>query len=103
MFAFSAMKASHGLESASAPAFGLISSGIPYRIPWIKILRAMLRGELLYAELALASRNLKDILTIADAAFGTGATQAALRAQVEHENKIKRKARYLRTKDRASS
>eukprot|EP00965_Chrysotila_dentata_P091669 3026368-Pleurochrysis_carterae.AAC.2 len=41
---------------------------------------AMLRGELLYAALALAPRSLEDISPIADAASGTGATRAALRA-----------------------
>eukprot|EP00965_Chrysotila_dentata_P144078 4759686-Pleurochrysis_carterae.AAC.1 len=42
---------------------------------------AMLRGELPHAELALAPRSPDDIPPLADAASGTGATQAALRAQ----------------------
>eukprot|EP00965_Chrysotila_dentata_P145696 4812878-Pleurochrysis_carterae.AAC.1 len=55
---------------------------------------AMLLGELPYAALAQAPRSLEDIPPIADAASGTGATRAALRAQqVEHENKIKQEAR----------
>eukprot|EP00965_Chrysotila_dentata_P087696 2895455-Pleurochrysis_carterae.AAC.1 len=54
---------------------------------------AMLRGELPYAALALAPRSVEDIPPIADAASGSKATRAALRAQVEHENKIKQEAR----------
>eukprot|EP00965_Chrysotila_dentata_P122296 4043007-Pleurochrysis_carterae.AAC.1 len=54
---------------------------------------AMLRGELPYAARALAPRSLEDIPQIANAASGTGATRAVLRAQVEHENKIKQEAR----------
>eukprot|EP00965_Chrysotila_dentata_P039326 1307311-Pleurochrysis_carterae.AAC.1 len=50
---------------------------------------AMLRGELLYAALQLAPRNLDDIPPIANTATEPGANQAALRAQVEYENKLK--------------
>eukprot|EP00965_Chrysotila_dentata_P176903 5842330-Pleurochrysis_carterae.AAC.1 len=50
---------------------------------------AMLRGELPYAALALAPKSLDDIPPIADATTGPEATRAALRAQVEHENKLK--------------
>eukprot|EP00965_Chrysotila_dentata_P045908 1525967-Pleurochrysis_carterae.AAC.1 len=66
------MEASHGLESVSAPAFDTMDQK-PYG--------AMLRGKLPYAALALAPRSLEDIPPIADAASGTGATRAALRAQ----------------------
>eukprot|EP00965_Chrysotila_dentata_P031696 1057361-Pleurochrysis_carterae.AAC.1 len=65
------MEASHGLESVSAAALG--HHGPKYG--------SMLRGELPYAALALAPRSLEDIPPIADTAFGTGATRAALRAQ----------------------
>eukprot|EP00965_Chrysotila_dentata_P082685 2728248-Pleurochrysis_carterae.AAC.1 len=60
---------------------------------------AMLRGELPYAALALAPRSLEDIPPIADVASGTGATRAALRTQVEHENKIKQEAREALVRD----
>eukprot|EP00965_Chrysotila_dentata_P011091 360310-Pleurochrysis_carterae.AAC.1 len=72
-----------------------------FRIPSIKSLRyvAMLRDKLSYAALALTPRNLKDIPPIAHAASGTGATQAALRAQVEHDIKIKQEAREALVRD----
>eukprot|EP00965_Chrysotila_dentata_P026045 863612-Pleurochrysis_carterae.AAC.1 len=50
---------------------------------------AMLRGELRYAALSLTPRNLDSIPPIADSSSGPAATSAALRAQVEHENKVK--------------
>eukprot|EP00965_Chrysotila_dentata_P022762 754584-Pleurochrysis_carterae.AAC.1 len=53
----------------------------------------MLRGELLYAALQLAPRNLDDIPPIADTTTGPRATRAALRAQVEHENKRKQESK----------
>eukprot|EP00965_Chrysotila_dentata_P121919 4029307-Pleurochrysis_carterae.AAC.1 len=94
MFASSAIEASHGLESASAPAFGLIFPGeTPNEVELKQFLDsfqdtmdqrpygAILRGELPYVALALAPRSLEDIPPIADAASGSGATQAALRAQ----------------------
>eukprot|EP00965_Chrysotila_dentata_P047883 1588359-Pleurochrysis_carterae.AAC.1 len=60
---------------------------------------AMLRGELSYAAPSLEPRSLEDIPPIADAASGSAATRAALRAQVEHENKIKQKAREALVRD----
>eukprot|EP00965_Chrysotila_dentata_P149736 4944355-Pleurochrysis_carterae.AAC.1 len=54
---------------------------------------AMLRGELPYEALQLAPRNLDDIPPIADTTTGPGATRAALRAQVEHENKLKQESK----------
>eukprot|EP00965_Chrysotila_dentata_P049499 1640792-Pleurochrysis_carterae.AAC.1 len=53
---------------------------------------AMLRGELPYAALQLAARNLDDIPPIADTTTGPYATRAALRAQLEHENKLKQES-----------
>eukprot|EP00965_Chrysotila_dentata_P147207 4860491-Pleurochrysis_carterae.AAC.1 len=50
---------------------------------------AMLRAELPHAALQLAPRNLDDIPPIADTTTGPEASRAALRAQVEHENKMK--------------
>eukprot|EP00965_Chrysotila_dentata_P165232 5455693-Pleurochrysis_carterae.AAC.1 len=88
------MEASHGLGSASAPAFNLIFPGeIPNKVELKQFLDSfqdtmnqrpygtMLRGELPYAALALALKSLEDIPPIVDAASGTGATRAALRAQ----------------------
>eukprot|EP00965_Chrysotila_dentata_P155774 5147607-Pleurochrysis_carterae.AAC.1 len=88
------MEASHGLESVSALAFGMVFQGEKLNKVELKqfldIVQddmdqkpygAMLRGELPYAALALAPRSLEDIPPIADAASGTGATRAALRAQ----------------------
>eukprot|EP00965_Chrysotila_dentata_P144008 4756741-Pleurochrysis_carterae.AAC.1 len=60
---------------------------------------AMLRGELPYAALALAPRSPENIPPIADAASGTVATRAALRAQVENEKKIKQEAREALVRD----
>eukprot|EP00965_Chrysotila_dentata_P005604 184381-Pleurochrysis_carterae.AAC.1 len=54
---------------------------------------AMLCGELLYAALALAPRSLEDTPPIVDATTGPGATRAALRAQAEHENKLKQESK----------
>eukprot|EP00965_Chrysotila_dentata_P059411 1971315-Pleurochrysis_carterae.AAC.1 len=55
----------------------------------------MLQGELPYAALQLAPRNLDDIPPIADTTTTTrpGATRAALRAKVEHENKMKQESK----------
>eukprot|EP00965_Chrysotila_dentata_P027588 916901-Pleurochrysis_carterae.AAC.1 len=68
------MEASHGLESVSAPAFGMIFPGeTPNKVKLKQFLDtfqdtmeqkpygAMLRGELPYAALALAPRRLEDI------------------------------------------
>eukprot|EP00965_Chrysotila_dentata_P108622 3587964-Pleurochrysis_carterae.AAC.1 len=100
------MEASHGLESVSAPAFGMVFPGETQNKVELKQFLdtfqdtmdqkpygAILRGELSYAALALAPRSLEGIPPIADAASRTGATRATLRAQVEHENKIKQEAR----------
>eukprot|EP00965_Chrysotila_dentata_P051198 1696772-Pleurochrysis_carterae.AAC.1 len=54
---------------------------------------AMLRGELPYAAISLTPRNLDDILPIADATTGPGAARAALRSQVEHDNKMKQESK----------
>eukprot|EP00965_Chrysotila_dentata_P035812 1191611-Pleurochrysis_carterae.AAC.1 len=56
---------------------------------------AMLRGKLPYSALQLAPRNLHDIPLIPDTTRGPGATQAALRAQVEHENKMKQESKEV--------
>eukprot|EP00965_Chrysotila_dentata_P064593 2141745-Pleurochrysis_carterae.AAC.1 len=74
------MEASHGLESVSAPAFGMVFPGERPNKDTMdqKPYGAMLRGKLSYAALALAPRSLEVIPPIADAAFGTGATRAAL-------------------------
>eukprot|EP00965_Chrysotila_dentata_P003018 97753-Pleurochrysis_carterae.AAC.2 len=63
----------------------------------------MLRGELPYAALQLAPRNLDDIPPIADTTSGLGATRAALRAQVEHENKIKQDSKEAAGTTRTTS
>eukprot|EP00965_Chrysotila_dentata_P169767 5603615-Pleurochrysis_carterae.AAC.3 len=61
----------------------------------------MLRIDLPYAALQLAPRNLDDIPPIADTTMGPGATRAALRAQVEHENKLKQKTKEALVRDYA--
>eukprot|EP00965_Chrysotila_dentata_P156822 5181822-Pleurochrysis_carterae.AAC.2 len=101
-----AIEASHGFESALAPAFGWVFPGeTPNKVELKQLLdsfqdtmnqrpyEAMLRGELPYSALALSPRSLEDISPTADATSGTGAFRAALRAQLEHENKIKEEAR----------
>eukprot|EP00965_Chrysotila_dentata_P172430 5689899-Pleurochrysis_carterae.AAC.1 len=60
---------------------------------------AMLRGELPFTALQLAPRNLDDIPPIADATTGPGATRAALRAQVEHENELKQTSKEALVRD----
>eukprot|EP00965_Chrysotila_dentata_P072939 2411047-Pleurochrysis_carterae.AAC.1 len=60
---------------------------------------AILRGKLPYAALSLTPRNLDDILPIADSSLGPGATRAALRAQVKHENKVKQEAKETLVRD----
>eukprot|EP00965_Chrysotila_dentata_P261444 6214258-Pleurochrysis_carterae.AAC.2 len=62
----------------------------------------MLRGELAYAALQLAPRNLDDIPPIADTYTGPGATRAALRAQVEHENKLKQESKEELVRDNSN-
>eukprot|EP00965_Chrysotila_dentata_P052741 1749726-Pleurochrysis_carterae.AAC.1 len=59
----------------------------------------MLRGELPYAALQLEPRNLDDIPPIADTTTGHGATRAALRAQVENENKLKQESKEALVRD----
>eukprot|EP00965_Chrysotila_dentata_P131752 4356048-Pleurochrysis_carterae.AAC.1 len=59
----------------------------------------MLRGELPYAALSLTPRNLDDIPPTADSSSGPGATRAALRAQVEHEDKVKQEAKEALVRD----
>eukprot|EP00965_Chrysotila_dentata_P259921 6213727-Pleurochrysis_carterae.AAC.3 len=54
---------------------------------------AMLRGELPYAALQRAPRNLDDIPPIANTTTGPGATRAALRTQVKHESKLKHESK----------
>eukprot|EP00965_Chrysotila_dentata_P012077 396144-Pleurochrysis_carterae.AAC.1 len=60
---------------------------------------AILRGKLPYAALSLTPRNLDDISPIADSSSGPGATRAALRAQVEHENKVKQESEEALVRD----
>eukprot|EP00965_Chrysotila_dentata_P178707 5901784-Pleurochrysis_carterae.AAC.1 len=60
---------------------------------------AMLRGELPCAALQLTPRNLDDIPPIADTSTGPGATRAALRAQVEHENNLKQESKEALVRD----
>eukprot|EP00965_Chrysotila_dentata_P219635 6191252-Pleurochrysis_carterae.AAC.1 len=60
---------------------------------------AMLSGELPDAALSLTPRNLDDIPPIVDSSLGPGATRAALRAQVEHENKMKQEAKEALVSD----
>eukprot|EP00965_Chrysotila_dentata_P065583 2173119-Pleurochrysis_carterae.AAC.2 len=55
----------------------------------------MLCGKLPYAALSLTPRNLDDIPPIADSSSGPGAARAALRAQGEHESKVKQEAKAL--------
>eukprot|EP00965_Chrysotila_dentata_P002268 74380-Pleurochrysis_carterae.AAC.1 len=94
------------LESMSGSALGLNFPGkTPNKVELKKFLDkfqdamdqkpygAMLRTELPYAALALAPKSLDDIPLIADATTGPGATRAALRAQVEHENKLKQESK----------
>eukprot|EP00965_Chrysotila_dentata_P160350 5294636-Pleurochrysis_carterae.AAC.5 len=59
----------------------------------------MLRGKLPHAALLLTRRNLDDIPRIADSNLGLGATRAALRAQVEHANKVKQEAKEALVRD----
>eukprot|EP00965_Chrysotila_dentata_P092770 3063023-Pleurochrysis_carterae.AAC.3 len=63
---------------------------------------AMLRGELPYAALQLAPQNLDDIPPIADTSTGPDATRAALRAHVEHENKLKQESKEALVRDYSS-
>eukprot|EP00965_Chrysotila_dentata_P032147 1072320-Pleurochrysis_carterae.AAC.1 len=60
---------------------------------------AMLRGELPYAALSLTPRYLDDILPIADTTTGPGAAKVALRAQVEHDNKMKQESKEALVRD----
>eukprot|EP00965_Chrysotila_dentata_P195685 6177121-Pleurochrysis_carterae.AAC.3 len=102
MFAVSAIEASHDLEFTSKTAFNLVVPGeTPNKVELKHFLNvfqdtmdqkpygAMLRGKLPYAALLLVPRNLDDTPPIGDAASGSEATRAALRAQAEHENTIK--------------
>eukprot|EP00965_Chrysotila_dentata_P069690 2302076-Pleurochrysis_carterae.AAC.2 len=59
----------------------------------------MLRGELPTAALSLTPRNLDDIPPIATTTTGPGAARAALRAQVEHENKMKQESKEAMVQD----
>eukprot|EP00965_Chrysotila_dentata_P260320 6213863-Pleurochrysis_carterae.AAC.2 len=108
MFAFSANEASHGLDSGSGSAFGLVFPGETRNKVELKLsldsfqdamdqkaYGAMLRGELPYAALSLTPRNLDDVPPIADTTTGPGAARAALCAHVEHENKMKQGRRRL--------
>eukprot|EP00965_Chrysotila_dentata_P097671 3229289-Pleurochrysis_carterae.AAC.2 len=102
MFAFGAMDTSHSPDSFSAPATSLnFPEETPNKVELKHFLEsfqnamdhkpygAKLRGELPYAALRLAPRSLDDIPPIADTSTRPGATRAALRAQVEYENKLK--------------
>eukprot|EP00965_Chrysotila_dentata_P041178 1366306-Pleurochrysis_carterae.AAC.1 len=88
------METNHSLDSFSASATGMNYPGdTPNKVELKHFLAsfqvamdqkpygAMLRGELPYAALQLAPRNLDDIPPIADTTTGPGATRAALRAQ----------------------
>eukprot|EP00965_Chrysotila_dentata_P246006 6206906-Pleurochrysis_carterae.AAC.4 len=103
-FAFRAtLGPNHSLESVSASATGLSSPGDKVELKQFvnsfqdtmdqKPYRAMLRGELTYAALQLAPRNLDDIPPIADTTTGPCVTKAALRPQVKHENKMKQESK----------
>eukprot|EP00965_Chrysotila_dentata_P091217 3011983-Pleurochrysis_carterae.AAC.1 len=100
MFAFNAIEANNGLDMVTVSALGLNLPGeTPNKVELKRFLEsfqdamdqkpygAMLRGELPYAALLLTPRNFDDTPPIADSSSGPGATRAALRAQVEHENK----------------
>eukprot|EP00965_Chrysotila_dentata_P076180 2516445-Pleurochrysis_carterae.AAC.1 len=56
-------------------------------------------GELPYAALQLAPRNLDDIPPLADTTTGPGEPPAALRAQVEHEDKLKQESKEALVRD----
>eukprot|EP00965_Chrysotila_dentata_P163286 5393192-Pleurochrysis_carterae.AAC.1 len=60
---------------------------------------AMLRGELPYAARSLTPRNLDYIPPIAYTTTGPGTARAALRAQIEHENKIKQESKKSLVRD----
>eukprot|EP00965_Chrysotila_dentata_P077482 2557954-Pleurochrysis_carterae.AAC.1 len=83
------MDTSHSHDSFSAPATGLNFLGAMDQKPY----GAMLRGKLTCAALQLAPRNLDDTPPIANTTTGAGATRAALRAQVEHDNKLKQESK----------
>eukprot|EP00965_Chrysotila_dentata_P130946 4329026-Pleurochrysis_carterae.AAC.1 len=106
MFAFNAIEANNGLDTVPVSALGLNFPGeTPNKVGLKRFLEsfqdamdqkpygAMLRGELPHAALSLTPRNLDDILPITDSSSGPGATRAALRAQVEHENYVKQEAK----------
>eukprot|EP00965_Chrysotila_dentata_P105842 3496007-Pleurochrysis_carterae.AAC.4 len=110
-FAFNATEASHGIKFSNGFRLGLprrdpkqsrieaVFRCIPGHLGSEALYGAMLRGELPHAALSLAHRNFDDIPLVADAAFWSGATRAALLAQVEHESKIKQEAREALVRD----
>eukprot|EP00965_Chrysotila_dentata_P035957 1196687-Pleurochrysis_carterae.AAC.1 len=110
------METSHSLESFTASTAGMnFPRETPTKAELKHFLRiflgcyglamdqkpygAMLRGELPYAALQLAPQNLDDILPIADTTAGPGATRAAPRAQVEHENKLRQESKEALVRD----
>eukprot|EP00965_Chrysotila_dentata_P195939 6177278-Pleurochrysis_carterae.AAC.2 len=91
MFALNAMDTSYSLD--------LFRLRIRYAVDQ-KLYGAMLRGELPYASLQLAPRNLDIIPSIENTTTGPDATRAALRAQVlDHESKLKQDSKEALVRD----